>query len=266
MKTNAPHPGRFIAAGLLAGALWAPPAAAAPAAAAPSGGWREWVDGLQVRATLAPPDDRQTAAPAKSGDFCEVRFYAWQLADDGLTRAKLLDSAAFGQPSRWVVIGEGREKPALEWGLVGLRPGEGRQVRSPARHWPGATGAVLLEVQLVERKPGVAIKVLAQSAAIKPVRAGPGSRVALQWEMAVMDAKGNPTAVEIGNHAAAFAVGDGTVIRGLDLGVRGMAAGEVREITVPPYLGYADRAVGGGVIPPGSTLRLRVEMREVAQK
>lgn len=47
-----------------------------------------------------------------------------------------------------------------------------------------------------------------------------------------------------GEPALAFTVGDGRVIRGWDLGVRGMKVGGVRQLVVPSRLAYGARAVG----------------------
>lgn len=58
-----------------------------------------------------------------------------------------------------------------------------------------------------------------------------------------------------------FTVGLGNVIRGLELGVKGMQAGEVRLITIPPELGYGRR--GQGKIPPDATLVFEVELLDV---
>ncbi len=255
---------------LLAGMLWVWPACAdQQAGQADSGipaaktGWQEWVDGLEVRATLAPPGDARNAAPAKAGDWCEVRFRAFELAADGVTRLKLLDCAVFGDPPRHVVIGEGREKTALEWGLIGLRPGEGRQVRAPARHWPGATGPVWIELQLIERKPGVEVKALHAPAPAGAARAAKGDAVSFHWTLFRLDAQGDPGPAILPAADAACVVGDGTLVRGLDLGLRGMAPGDARAITIPPYLGYGETGAGGDLIPPGSTLWVMVEMKQV---
>jgi FKBP-type peptidyl-prolyl cis-trans isomerase len=39
-----------------------------------------------------------------------------------------------------------------------------------------------------------------------------------------------------------------------------MREGELRELTIAPELAYGDRNVGGGLIPPGSTLVFEVEL------
>jgi FKBP-type peptidyl-prolyl cis-trans isomerase FkpA len=39
-----------------------------------------------------------------------------------------------------------------------------------------------------------------------------------------------------------------------------MREGEVRELTIAPEMAYGDRNVGGGLIPPGSTLVFEVEL------
>ncbi len=56
-----------------------------------------------------------------------------------------------------------------------------------------------------------------------------------------------------------FALGQGRVIQGWDEGVQGMKVGGVRELIVPPALGYGQGGAGG-VIPPNATLIFEVEL------
>ncbi|EHY66035.1 peptidyl-prolyl cis-trans isomerase [Nematocida ausubeli] len=55
-----------------------------------------------------------------------------------------------------------------------------------------------------------------------------------------------------------FRMGDGQIIRGLELGIEGMHVGSKRTITIPPHLGYGSVRVGG--IPPNSVLVFQVEL------
>lgn len=59
----------------------------------------------------------------------------------------------------------------------------------------------------------------------------------------------------------AFTLGNGTVIRGWDLGVRGMKVGGTRQLVVPPRLAYGARAVGR--IPANATLVFVVRLERV---
>lgn len=61
-----------------------------------------------------------------------------------------------------------------------------------------------------------------------------------------------------------FRLGAGYVIKGWDEGVVGMKVGGKRKLTIPPELGYGSADVGGGLIPPNSTLMFEVELLTVS--
>lgn len=60
-----------------------------------------------------------------------------------------------------------------------------------------------------------------------------------------------------------FKVGTGQVIKGWDEGLQGMKAGGVRDLKIPPELGYGDQDMG--VIPPNSTLHFKIELHKIGQ-
>ena len=60
-----------------------------------------------------------------------------------------------------------------------------------------------------------------------------------------------------------FRLGAGQVIQGWDRGLIGMQVGGVRRLTIPPDQGYGNREVGGGLIPPNSTLIFEVELLSI---
>jgi hypothetical protein len=60
-----------------------------------------------------------------------------------------------------------------------------------------------------------------------------------------------------------FRLGVGQLIPGFEEGIRGMRAGGLRELTIPPELGYGEQ--GSGDIPPDSTLIFEVELISVEE-
>jgi FKBP-type peptidyl-prolyl cis-trans isomerase FkpA len=65
------------------------------------------------------------------------------------------------------------------------------------------------------------------------------------------------SSLDTGNRLT-FTLGAGQMIQGWDRGLPGMKVGEIRELTIPPELGYG--AAGRDPIPPDATLVFEVEL------
>ena len=69
------------------------------------------------------------------------------------------------------------------------------------------------------------------------------------------------TSKQAGRGPFEFPLGAGNVIPGWDEGVQGMKVGGVRELIIPPDLGYGSMEMG--TIPANSTLHFEVELLKV---
>ena len=73
----------------------------------------------------------------------------------------------------------------------------------------------------------------------------------------IFDSSLNP-----GREPFTFTLGVGSVIKGWDVGIKGMKVGGRRRLTVPPELGYGNNGAGN-LIPPGATLIFEVDLLKV---
>lgn len=94
---------------------------------------------------------------------------------------------------------------------------------------------------------------------------GPGSRVNLQWVLRKSNGYFVDSSERNGSVPFIFNVGDGTAIKGLDEAVRGMKAGGVRRVLIPPSLAYVQGLEDGkpGPLPVG--FGPRQQMRRVQE-
>ncbi|XP_013414315.1 FK506-binding protein 1A-like [Lingula anatina] len=64
------------------------------------------------------------------------------------------------------------------------------------------------------------------------------------------------------NSPFAFTIGKGQVIKGWDIGIKGMCIGEKRKLTIPPDKGYGDQGFPPK-IPGGATLIFETELIDI---
>ena len=96
------------------------------------------------------------------------------------------------------------------------------------------------------------------------IEAANGDRVTVHYTGWLIDGTKFDSSIDRGQPFV-FSLGAGQVIQGWDRGVRGMQAGGVRKLTIPPELAYGDRPVGGGLIPANSTLVFEVQLLEIGR-
>lgn len=66
------------------------------------------------------------------------------------------------------------------------------------------------------------------------------------------------------NRAFSFQLGQGSVIKGWDVGLVGMKVGEKRKLTIPADMGYGVKGFIGAGIPSNATLVFEVELLNIA--
>ncbi|MGI6295323.1 MAG: FKBP-type peptidyl-prolyl cis-trans isomerase [Armatimonadota bacterium] len=90
-----------------------------------------------------------------------------------------------------------------------------------------------------------------------------GTRATVHYKGWLDNGKVFDTSRQTGRGPFSFTVGNGEVIKGWDEGLKGMKVGGVRELTIPPNLGYGSDEAGS--IPPNSTLHFEVELMDMAK-
>ena len=86
-----------------------------------------------------------------------------------------------------------------------------------------------------------------------------GDHVTVNYVGTLLDGRKFDSSIDRGTPFP-FTLGAGQVIKGWDLGVVGMKAGEKRKLTIPPELGYGSNAVPGSIIGANATLVFEVDL------
>lgn len=90
--------------------------------------------------------------------------------------------------------------------------------------------------------------------------AAPGKTVKADYVAVLLDGTQFDSSLERGVPYE-FKLGNGSVIKGLDLGVVGMRVGGIRQLVVSPELGFGPQTIG--LVPANATLIFQVELKEV---
>ena len=131
-------------------------------------------------------------------------------------------------------------------------------MRNPVRLVP-VLAAILMTI-------GIAMPADAQQLKVEDIKVGTGAvaaagkTVTAHYTGTLTDGSKFDSSKDRGRPFS-FKLGAGQVIRGWDEGIAGMKEGGVRKLTIPPHMGYGERAAGR--IPPNSTLLFEVELIKV---
>jgi len=100
------------------------------------------------------------------------------------------------------------------------------------------------------------------SASANSATVGPGSKVNMDWVLRKSNGYFVDSSEVVGSPFI-FTVGDGTAIKGVDEGVRGMKQGGIRRILMPPKLAYVEGLEDGKPGPLPAGFGPRQQMRRV---
>lgn len=201
-----------------------------------------------------------TGDTAVAGRYVLVEYVGQEMSGEVFDRS---------EPDRPVgfILWSGKVPRGWDEGVVGMRVGEKRRlILSPelvCGPYPGNVvlpdGNLCFDIELVGILPGVRITTqVAGDGAI----ARPGDTVQVHYKAYVGRERESYDSTYDRDEPADLRICTGEVIAGWDLGVNGMAEGEVRLIEIPPYLAYGQRGAAG-IIPPGASLRYTIELVHV---
>ena len=88
------------------------------------------------------------------------------------------------------------------------------------------------------------------------------NKVVVNYTGTLEDGSVFDSSLKPGREPFTFTLGVGSVIKGWDLGVKGMKVGGKRKLKIPSELGYGSQGAGN-VIPPNAALIFDVELLEV---
>lgn len=221
-----------------------------------------------------------TGEQAKVGDLVSVHYVG--TLEDG---TEFDNSLNRGEPIEFV-LGKGMVIPGWDEGIALMKEGSKATLIIPPELGYGARGAggvippnatLTFDVELVSTKPGPPgapeaptaveesaytvtpsglkyVDLVAGSGALPVV----GKNVVVHYTGWLTDGTKFDSSLDRGQPFS-FPLGQQRVIAGWDEGVASMKSGTVRQLVIPPQLGYGERGAGG-VIPANATLIFEVEL------
>jgi peptidylprolyl isomerase len=213
-----------------------------------------------------------------SGQEVVVDYSAW-LQEGDVFIASSFDT---GEPITFALGSDLGVFPGWDEGVSTMKPGGRRLLVIPAELALGDQGGgrvppnstLLMEVELLEVKPLVLPTEISESdftttdsglqyydiAVGDGEEAVPGSTVTVNYTGWLTDNTKFDSSLDSG-FPFIFTLGAGEVIPGWDEGIEGMQVGGVRQLVIPPELGYGE--FGSGIIPPNADLVFEVELVDV---
>lgn len=205
---------------------------------------------------------------ARPGDFVRVEFTGWLYEHGG--RARQFDSSAANGGPFVFCLGAGTVIEGWEKGVPGMRVGGRRELIIPPemgygdRDMPGVPpgSTLLFDVTMLEM-PRVRTRILTEGHG-EPAKNR--DVVEVHYTGWVQDARGGRGESFDTSRSSPrpfrAQLGAGALMPGWELGLLGMKVGEVRELVVPPELGYGNLARRGvnTTIPAGSTLIFEIAL------
>ncbi len=196
----------------------------------------------------------------QSGDFVSVH-YVGTLTSDG---SKFDSSRDRGEPAEFR-IGVGQVIPGWDEGLVGMKPGEVRQLTIPAILAYGerstakipANSELHFDIELMEVHPGVRTKT---TEAGEGAVAETGDLITLTHTLSFQ--VGDKPVTIPAEKTMQYPLGRGSLIQGLEAGLEGIKAGETREIAVNYRLAFGEQGIPT-VIPPKTNVTYTVTASKI---
>lgn len=199
---------------------------------------------------LVKTDIKVGTGPAvKNGDLVSVRYKGW--LDDGT----VFDENSNPEPPYMFTVGAGAVIKGWDLGVVGMKQGGKRNLRIPYKLAYGEEGSSAIppkadlnfdvEIENVESNPNEVTAEVIKNGAGPAVKAG--DTITIEYKVVSMSGNvidssedhGGPTTVEFGDGRFAASA--------MEAAMKGMKAGEVRKIRLPPA--YAMPSMGEGGKP-----------------